>query len=165
MKKILVYVLVFFTSLPMVHSQQIVLVKKRNPNQKYKFPEGKYFKIKLKESKEVLKGPWQYVNDSSFVLDGRLVYLPDIYWLDISKKERGIWILRKGQDMLILVGLGLFAVSQVNTIIKPREFKMENKVYTNSGKMLAGGLFCRGLDRTLRPRKVRIRHKFAVYLR
>ena len=165
MRKTLISFLLLLLSMQILPAQQILVVKKRNPNRKYVYKEQNSLKVRLKSNRQVLKGPWQFVNDSSFVLDGRLVALQDIYWIDISKKERGIWILRKGQDMLVLVGLGLFGISLVNKIIQPQEFKIEDKVYTKSANMIAGGLIFRGLDRTLRPRKVRVGRKFSAYLR
>ncbi len=164
MRKFLTTLCIMIIILPLVQAQQIVLVKRWKPSLKYVFKEGETLKLKLKASGEVLKGTWQYAGDNKIEIDGQTVTLRDIYWLSTAKKEKGIWVLRKGQDMLVIVGLGLFLVSQTNRLINPEKFKKENKEFEYSAALVSSGLICRGLDRTIRKRKVRVGRKFGLYL-
>jgi hypothetical protein len=151
-------------SLPLVQAQQIILVKRRKPGLKYVFNEGEALKLKLKESGKILKGAWHYEGENKITLDGQLVPLQDICWISIRTKEKGIWVLRKGQDMLVLTGMGIIAVLQANRIISPDNYTGNKIAYKNSAALVTSGLICRSLDRTIRKRKVPIGKRFGIYL-
>ncbi len=157
-------ILIIILTLPLVQAQQIVLVKRRRPSLKYVFKEGETLKLKRKENQEVTEGTWQYAGENKIEINGQVIALRDIYWLSTAKKEKGIWLLRKGQDMFIAVGLGFLLVSQTNRLIDPDKFKKENKEFQYSAALVSGGLICRGLDRTIRKRKVRVGSRFGIYL-
>jgi hypothetical protein len=80
-------------------------------------------------------------------------------------KEKGIWLLRKGQEVLILASLVYLTVSQVNILIEKEQLETDNKAYLSSVKLTGAGLLGRGLYRWLRRRKAFIdKSRFSIYL-
>ena len=148
-----------------VQAQRVLLIKKLAGSRRYEFTTGDTLRLKLKDSAEVLQGSWQYAGADAIRLAGRRVYLRDIRWIDVSGKEKGVWILRKGQDLLILAGLGYFTVAHVNIPVETGRFALDQEVARTSGLMVAGGVVCRGLDRLLHRRKVPVSgRRFGVTL-
>ena len=148
-----------------VQAQQTLLIKKFGGKRRYEFLEGQQIRLKLKDSREVLSGEWQSAGKNSIMLHGQTIELDNIRWLDVSKQEEGVWVLRKGQDLLLLAGLGYFAVAHINIPIETGEFGLDRKVGKDSGMMVAGGLFCGALDRLLHRRKLPVNSgRFSISL-
>jgi hypothetical protein len=148
----------------LLHAQAIMLLKKRASKLEYQFLQGEKVRLKLKTNRQIMKGSWHYDTEKTIVLAGQIIDLTDIKWIDVSSKEKGIWLLRKGQDILILAGLGYLTVSQLNSLIEREKFETDEKVFSSSANMVAAGLLCRGLDRLLRGRKARIdKSRFGIY--
>lgn len=141
-------------SLQFLQGQQKLVVRSEDDKRRYEFSEGENIKLKLEDSGEVIKGSWQYASVNSFLLGGQEVKLTNVRWIDVSDKESGIYLLRKGQDLLILAGVGYFAISQLNSLVYYGEFAGGSRVMGVSGALVAGGLVCTALDRTLRKRKL-----------
>lgn len=160
MKKYLLCLSFLLISLQDARAQPTLVLRKYRSARKYQFKEGEVLKLELKNSREVLRGSWQAEDENIIALDGQLVSLREIAWINIAKKEKGIWPLRKGRDLLILAGLGFLAVAQVNSFLQPEKLAVEHKVYVNSTRLVAGGL-----DRMLRQRKARIGRKYKIHLR
>lgn len=156
--------LLLFLSMQFVQAQHVLHLKKFNAKRKYQFQEGEKLKLKLKDSGEVLRGNWAYAGENKIFISGQEVAFQDIRWIDISGKEKGIYVLRKGQDLLLLAGLGYFAVSQLNALVFPGEYRVDNQTLKVSGALVAGGLACTGIDRALRKRKVRPGRNFSIYM-
>jgi hypothetical protein len=85
-------------------------------------------------------------------------------WIDVSKKEKGIWGLRKGRDLLSLAGAGYIAVTQFNNLLDNQESGGNEKVLRVGAGLLAGGILCGLLDRGFRKRKLPIGKKFGVLI-
>ncbi len=167
MKKYITVILLILWSVTSLYAQATLLLKKQASKLEYQFIEGERLKIKLKTSREVLKGSWHYETENTIIIAGQSIVLDSISWIDVSSKEKGIWLLRKGQDALILAGVGYLAVSQVNSLIEREQFETDNQVYLSSAHLVAAGLLCRGLDRVLRRRKVHIninKSRYRIYL-
>lgn len=156
MKKCLALLLLVILSMQLVQAQQKLIVKKFNGKRRYLFQEDESLKLKLKETGEVLSGGWYYASESSIILSGQEVELSSIRWVDVSAKESGIYLLRKGQDLLIIAGVGYFTIAQLNTLIETGKFAGGNRVVGVSAGLVAGGLFCAALDRLFRKRKVAV---------
>lgn len=147
-----------------VQAQRVLYLKKYDAKRKYQYKEGERLKLKLKDSGEVLIGSWYYAGEYKILLAGQEVALDNIHWVDVSVKENGIYLLRKGQDLLILGGLGYFVVSQLNNLIAPGEYSLDKQDLRVSSLLVGGGLLCTGADRLFRKRKVRIGSRFRIYL-
>jgi hypothetical protein len=145
-------------------AQNVLMVKKRNSHRRYQFSEGERMKLKLKESKQVLNGKWEFEDENTIAIGGQLVELNKLDWIDVSKKEKGIWGLRKGRDLLSLAGAGYFAVTQFNNILDNQESVGNEQVLKVSTGLLAGGILCGLLDRGFRKRKLPIGRKFSVLI-
>ena len=141
-------------SLQFVQGQQKLVIRSEDDKRKYEFSEGERIKLKLEDSGEVVKGSWQYASENSFILGGQEVELDNVRWIDVSDKESGIYLLRKGQDLLILAGVGYFTISQLNSLVYHGEFAGGSRVVGVSGALVAGGLVCTALDRAFRKRKL-----------
>ena len=155
-KKYLLLALCIMLSLQLVQAQQRLLIKKYGGSRSYEFLAGESLRLKLKSSGEVLQGNWQYAGENSLHLAGQRIDLSDIRWIDVSEKEKGVWVLRKGQDLLLIAGLGYFTVAHVNIPIETGELAVDREVARVSAGMLAGGLICTALDRLLHRRKVAV---------
>lgn len=164
MKKVLILILFLMLSIQLLKAQRVLVVQKLGSKRRYQYPEGEKLKLKLKDSKEVLRGKWRYLGEHSIWMSGQEVDLRNVRWVDISSVEKGIWILRKGQDLLSLAGVVYFSVSQINALYETGELETDRSVSRTSISLLAGDLDCRIMDRTLRPRKVRIGNRYRVYL-
>ena len=157
MKKLLFLILLSFLNLSIAEAQKTIVLNKLDSKRRYEFSEGEKLRLKLKGSKEVLEGSWWYDHDEeTIVLGGQEVELADIYWLDISDKENGIYLLRKGQDLFLLAGAGYFFVNHVNVLIDPGDFRFDKQVTRTSAAFVFASFTCGALDRAFRKRKVRI---------
>lgn len=164
MTRSIILILLLLSSLSL-QAQQTLLIKKFGGNRRYEFIEGEVLRLKLKDSREVLSGSWQYAGKQVITVDGQLVELSNIRWLDVSKKEKGVYVLRKGQDLLLLAGLGYFTVSHMNVPLDTGEFGLDREASKDSGILVAGGLLCSGLDRLLHRRKLPVNsNRFSISL-
>lgn len=154
MKRCFVILSILLLSIQLLQAQEILLIEKTNGRRSYEFSEGEKLKLKLKDSGDVLRGSWTYNNRNSLIISGQEVKLSDIRWVDVSEKEPGIYLLRRGQDLLILAGAGYFAISQINHLIETGEFTDDRQVNGVSGALVGGGLLCAAADRILRKRKI-----------
>jgi hypothetical protein len=164
MKKCLISLFLLLLGMQFGQAQHVLYLKKLDAKRKYQFQEGEKLKLKLKDSGEVLRGSWAYAGENKILISGQEVALQDIRWVDISGKEKGIYVLRKGRDLLVLAGLGYFAVSQLNALILPGDYRVDHQTLKVSGALVAGGLVCAGIDRALRKRKVRPGRSFRIYM-
>ena len=154
MKKYFVLILLVLLSLSFAQAQKTLVVKKFNGKRRYQYTEGERVKLKLKGTGEVLKGNWQYAGVDLIVVGWTEVRLEDIRWIDVSGNETGIYLLRKGRDLLFLAGLGYFTVSQLNSITQTGKFLGDEGVLRVSGVLAGAGLLCGVLDRVFLRRKL-----------
>lgn len=155
MKKCIALILFVILSMQLVQAQQKLIVKKFNGKRSYLFQEDERLKLRLKTG-EVLSGRWYYASENSIILGGEEVELKNIRWVDLSAKESGIYLLRKGQDLLIIAGVGYFTIAQLNTLIETGKFAGGDQVLGVSAGLVTGGLVCAALDRVFRKRKVAV---------
>lgn len=148
-----------------LQAQRVLVVKKVDGRRRYQFTEDDKLKLKLKDSGEVIRGSWQYAGEDLIWISGQEVSLDNIRWIDVSGKETGVYLLRKGQDLLILAGLGYFTITQLNSLTETGRFYTGEGVLKVSGGLVAAGLLCTALDRTLLRRKLPVGgEKFSVSL-
>lgn len=91
-------------------------------------------------------------------MNGQPVELNAIRWLDVTGKEKGVWILRKGRDLLTLAGTGYYAVSGFNRLLEGGDAGGSQPVLRTSAGLVASGMLCGVLDRVVRRRKITARH-------
>jgi hypothetical protein len=143
----------------LAEAQQLLLVKKVSGNRIYEYLEGDTIRIKVAPGGAVLQGGWQYAGGEAIRIAQQTVPLSAIQWIDVSDKEKGIWVLRTSQNLLLLAGLGYFAVAHVNIPIETGKVGFDPHVARTSAILVGGGLLSRGLDRTLRKRRLPVQGK------
>lgn len=159
MKKCCVLIFFFIMSVDFLQAQQMLIVQNLSGDRRYEFTEGENLRLKLNDSKEVLSGNWQYSGKHTLKISSHIIALKDIQWIDVSEKEKGIWTLRKSQDLLLIAGLGYFTIAHINIPIETGVFALDKRVARASAIMLTGSLISYGLDRTLRRRKIPVNGK------
>lgn len=165
MKQFLVLVLLAFLNLSPALAQRTLVIQNLEGSRRYEFQEGEKLKLKLREGGAVVQGDWRAAAANTIWVAGKVIVLRDIRWIDVSEKEKGVWLLRKGQDLLLLAGIGYFTVAHVNIPIETGAFALDRSVARTSAIMVAGGLLCRGVDRILHRRKIPLnRGRFGVSL-
>jgi hypothetical protein len=140
----------------LAQAQQHLLVKKVSGNRTYEYQEGDTIRIKVAPGGAVLQGGWQPAGGEAIRIAEQTVPLSAIRWIDVSDQEKGIWALRTSQNLLLLAGLGYFAVAHVNIPIETGKVGFDPQVARTSALLVGGGLLSRGLDRSLRKRKLRV---------
>ena len=156
MKKYALFFFLLLLSTQLAHAQQMLIIKKLTGKRRYEFYEGERIRLKQKDNGEISSGNWQYAGRHSIKVNELVLPLSDIQWIDVSRKEKGVWALRKGQDLLLIAGLGYFTVVHINVPIETGRFGLDREAAQSSLSMLAGSFLCWSVDRVLRKRHIPI---------
>ncbi|MBD0255347.1 MAG: hypothetical protein ICV83_06480 [Cytophagales bacterium] len=139
-------------------AQRLLIVQKSYSRLSYHYKEGERLKLRVCDTGEILRGSWKYQSEDTILVNGQKVELKGIRWIDVTGKEKGVWILRKGRDLLTLAGTGYFAASQFNNLFEGGDGGGGLPVLRTSAGLVAGGIACGVLDRVVRRRKIAARH-------
>ncbi len=143
-------------------AQRLLIVRKAYSRLSYSYQEGEKLKLRLRDTGEVLRGSWKYQSEDTILVNGQEVELNAIRWIDVTGKEKGVWILRKGRDLLTLAGTGYFAASQFNNLFEGGDGGGGQPVLRTSAGLVAGGIVCGVLDRVVRKRKIAASHGLRI---
>lgn len=148
---------------PCLQAQQFLDLHKRGTKTHYYFQAGDTLHLAL-QNKQEITAIWEYAGDSAIWLSDTVVQLKDIRWISIAGKQEGPrWNMPA--NLLIIAGVGYFAVDQLNMLILADvPYSIDKGVVRASAGMLAAGLLIKGVARISRVDKARIGKKFAIHL-
>lgn len=144
-------------------AQQSLDLHKRGSKTHYYFQAGDTLSLAL-QNKRQITAIWEYAGDSTIWLADTVVQLKDIRWISIADRKEGPrWNM--ASNLLIIAGVGYFAVDQLNTIIlTDAPLSIDKGVVRASGGMLGAGLLIKAIARLSRVDKARIGKKYAIHL-
>lgn len=147
-----------------LQAQQSLELHKRGSKTHYYFQAGDTITLALQNDRE-LSAVWEYAGDSAIWLADTVVRLKDIRWVSIADRKKGSsWNMPA--NLLIIAGVGYFAVDQLNTIIlTDAPLSIDKGVVRASAGMLAAGLLIKASARIFRADKARIGKKYMIHLR
>lgn len=147
-----------------LQAQQSLDLHKRGTKTHYYFQAGDTINLALQNRQEIT-ATWEYAGDSAIWLADTVVQLKDIRWINIADKGEGRgWNM--ASNLLIIAGVGYFAVDQLNMIILTDAPLSINKgVARASAGMLGAGLLIKAIARISRVDKARIGKKYSIHLR
>lgn len=156
----------FLCSLGMygLQAQQSLDLHKRGTKTHYYFQAGDTISLAL-QNKQEITAIWAYAGDSAIWLSDTVVQLKDIRWISIADKQEGPrWNMPA--NLLIIAGVGYFAVDQLNMIILTDAPLTINKgVARTSAGLLGAGLLIKAIARISQVNKARIGKKYTIHLR
>ncbi|HEX8529059.1 MAG TPA: hypothetical protein VF646_03520 [Cytophagales bacterium] len=162
MRKYIIATLWLVLGLQVAAAQRLLIVRKAYSRLSYQYKEGERLKLRLRGTREILRGYWKYQSEDTILVNGQTVELNGIRWIDVTGKEKGVWILRKGRDLLTLAGAGYFATSQLNNLFEGGDGGGGKQVLRTSAGLVAGGILCGVLDRVVRRRRIAARHGLRI---
>lgn len=157
MRKYMIALLWIVLGLQVAAAQRLLIVRKSYGRLSYQYKEGERLKLQLEDSREVLRGSWRYAGEGAITVNGQRVELNAIRWIDVTGKEKGVWILRKGRDLLTLAGTGYYAAGQFNNLFEGGDGGGGQPVLRTSAGLVVSGILCGVLDRVVRKRKITLR--------
>ncbi len=158
MRKYIIAALWLVLGFQVAGAQRLLIVQKAYSRLNYHYKEGEGLKLRLRDTGEVLCGSWKYQSEETILVNGQKVELSAIRWIDVTGKEKGVWVLRKGRDLLTLAGTSYLAASQFNNLFEGGDGGGGQPVLRTSAGLVAGGILCGVLDRVVRKRKIAARH-------
>ena len=157
MRKHMIALLGIVLGLQVAAAQRLLIVRKSYSRLSYQYKEGERLKLRLEESREVLRGSWRYAGEEAISVNGRTVKLSAIRWIDVTGKEKGVWVLRKGRDLLTLAGTSYYAAGQFNNLFEGGDGGGGRPALRTGAGLVASGILCGVLDRVVRKRKITLR--------
>lgn len=147
-----------------LQAQQSLDLHKRGSKTHYYFQAGDTISLALQNKREIT-ARWEYAGDSAIWLSDTVVQLRDIRWISVADKNGGPrWNMPA--NLLIIAGVGYFAVDQLNMLIlTDAPYSLDKGVVRASAGMLAAGLLIKAIARISRVDKARIGKKYTIHLR
>ena len=123
---------------------------------------GDSLQLQLKGQSDALNGTWGYYNKETIIFGDTLLRLSDIDWIDISEMNKGERLWNVASNLLLMAGVGYFALDQANILVETGSLHVNEDVATFSASAVAGGLLIKLFGSILRDKKARIGRKYIV---
>ncbi len=123
---------------------------------------GDSLRLQLEGQSEAISGSLGYYDKETILFADSLIRLRDIDWIDISEVNQGERLWNVSSDLLLVAGVGYFALDQANILMETGGFHLNESVTIFSVAAVAGGLMIKVLDRILRDKKARMGKKYII---
>ena len=163
MKQIFLLCLLIGLALPGLMAQESLEVYKPDSERHYYFQTGDTLCVQLQKQPELLCGIWAYIDRETIFINGTLVKLDSIEWVDVSQKiePRDKWNLPA--NFLIAAGVGYVALDQVNSLLFDQEPRVDLGVVRSGAYLVAGGFLIKLVALMTKPSgKARIGKKYKI---
>lgn len=162
MKQLLFTFLLFLFSFSYLQAQQSLQIHKRGTRKYYYIMTGDFLRLQLEGESEPMSGRWGYYDKETITFADTLIRLSDIDWIDIAELNEGERLWNVTSNLLLIAGVGYFAVDQANMLVETGGFHISEGVAVFSASAVAGGLLIKLFDRILRDKKARIGKKYII---
>lgn len=162
MKQLLITLLFFLFSLSFLHAQQSLRIHKSGTKKHYYVMTGDSLRLQLEGQTAAMSGPWGFYDKETIIFADTLIRLKDIDWIDIAEMNPGDRLGNIASDLLLMAGVGYFAVDQANMLVETGNFHVSKGVAIFSASAVAGGLLIKLFNRVLRDKKARIGRRYTI---
>ena len=126
-------------------AQTYLLLRKTGSTRRYEFFVGDEFVYKVKGQEQFYKDRITGFADSTLVLENNILLVSQVHEVDIrNARTNRNEILRTGETLLPIVGVGLLAIDLFNyTVVDGQNFSLDRRITTTSASLVTTGFALR----------------------